>query len=107
MKDKIRDANPWFSHFLLSFRQANNQALQARHVLVLLFGTLQSFSCFSHEFMVHINENVSFHHVVFLHLIRYVNLHRKCLNKANVCFVYFKKDRIFFFSVLSFIFKFW
>ena len=29
---------------------------------------------------VHINENVSFQHVAFLHLIRYGDLHRECLN---------------------------
>ena len=94
MKDKIRDANPWSSHFLLSFKQANNQALQARHVLVLVFRTLLSFSCFSHEFMVHINKNVSFHHVAFLNLISYGNLHRKCLKPTFAMFI-LKKIAIF------------
>ena len=37
-KDKIRGANPWSSTFLAKFLiEANNQALQARHVHVLIF----------------------------------------------------------------------
>ena len=39
------------------------------------------FFCFSQdEFLVHINENVSFQHVAFLYYIRYGNFHRKFLN---------------------------
>ena len=34
-----------------------------------------SFSCFSHEFLVHINENVSFQPLTFLYLIPFGNLH--------------------------------
>ena len=59
---------PFFSEV---FKYANNQALQARYALVLVFRTLLSFSCVSHEFLVHINKNVSFQHVAFSHLIRY------------------------------------
>ena len=44
------------------------------------FRTLLTFTCFSYELLVHINENVSFQHVAFLCLIHYGNLHRKCLN---------------------------
>ena len=68
-------------HFLAKVLiYANNQALPERHVLVLTFQTIMSFTCFSHKFLVHINENVSFQHVAFLHLIRYGNLHSKFLN---------------------------
>ena len=48
--------------------------------LLLIFGTLLAFTCFSHEFLVHIKKKVSFQHVAFLHLIRYGNWHGKCLN---------------------------
>ena len=44
------------------------------------FQTVLSFTCFSNEFLDHINKNVSFQNAVFLHLIHYENLHRKCLN---------------------------
>ena len=77
--------------------------LQARHILVLVFLMLLFFSCFSHEFMVHINKNVSFHHVGFLHLSRYKNLHRKCLNYANVYFLYLRKDGNFFLSFILYL----
>ena len=53
----------------------------------MLFGTLLSFTCFSQVFLVHCNRNVLFYHVAFLQLIRYGNLYRKCLNKANVYFL--------------------
>ena len=46
-------------HFLVKF------LIQARHVLVLISRTLLSFTRFSHEFLVHMNENVSFQHVAF------------------------------------------
>ena len=55
-------------------KQILNQAIPARHVLVLIFRALLSFTCFSHEFLVHVNENVSFQHVAILHLIRHGNL---------------------------------
>ena len=67
-------------YFSSVFNLANNQVLQARDILVVIFQTLLSFTYFSHELLVHINENVSFQHVAFLHLIRYGNLHHKCLN---------------------------
>ena len=49
-------------------------------IFLINFRTVLSFTCFSHEFSVHINENVSFQHVAFLHFILYGNLHRECLN---------------------------
>ena len=46
----------------------------------LIFRTVLSFTCFSHEVLVHVNENVSFQHVAFLYLILYGTLQCKCLN---------------------------
>ena len=80
-KDKIRWANPWSSPFLGKFLSAQiiSRYKQGRS-LYDVFRTVLSFSCFSPEFLLHINENVSFHHVAFLHLIRYGNVHGKSLN---------------------------
>ena len=63
-----------------------------------------SFNCFSHEFMVHINnENVSFQHVAFLHLIRYGNLHHNNPIKPALTFAkgsqFFSQFYICFFFV--------
>ena len=49
-------------------------------IFLLIFRTILSFICFSQEFLVHINGNVSFQYLAFLHLIRYGNLYLKCLN---------------------------
>ena len=43
-----------------------------------------SFTCFSHEVLVDINENISFYQVAFLHFIRSWNLCHKCFNEANI-----------------------
>ena len=57
-KDKIRGVNPWSSTFLAKFLiQANNQALRARHVHVIIFRALLSVTCFSRELLVHIKQN--------------------------------------------------
>ena len=39
----------------------------------MIFWTLLSFSCFSREFIIHINENVSFHHVMYF-VIKFIYL---------------------------------
>ena len=60
----------------------------------MIFRTLLSFSCFSRKFIVHINENVSFHHVAFLNLISYENLHVDGLKPTFVLFI-LKKIKIY------------
>ena len=59
-----------------------------------------SFSCFSHEFMVHINENVSFQQVAFLHLICYGNLPHNNPIKPALIFAIMIKDLNFFFNFI-------
>ena len=85
-KYKIRRTNLYLIPFLFKFlfEQILNQALKARYVLVLLFRKFLSLTCFSHEFLVQINKNVSFQHVDFLHLIRYGDVHCICLSVVNV-----------------------
>ena len=70
----------------------------------LNFQTVLSFACFSHELLVHVNENVSFHRVEFLHLIRYGNFTINASIKSTFIFAIIKEDFIFF-SQFSLIFN--
>ena len=83
LEKKIKFTKPVIGQVLFLIKQILHQAIQVWHV-ELFFRTLLSSICFSHEFLVHVHENVSFEHVAFLHLIRYGNL-CKCFNLAKVC----------------------
>ena len=67
------------------------------------FQTVLSSTCFSHEFLVHINENVSFQHVAFLHLIRYGIYTVNVPIKPTFTFAIMKKDCIFFLSFILYL----